>query len=345
MKKIFLFGISVLFILSSGWTQNEKSFNVACIAFYNVENLFDTINSPGINDVEYTPEAAKQWNTERYFNKIDRLAEVISKIGVELTGSSPAIVGLCEVENAEVLKDLVADYQISDYNYQIVHIPGPDRRGVDCALIYRPEFFTVQRAVSYRLKTEIPDFITRDQLVVTGLFQGEEMTFIVLHYPSRRGGEKASRPRRAEAADLTRHIVDSILNQNADAKIIVMGDLNDDPTDPSVLKHLNSTGKKANVKEKVLFNPMFDLHKQGIGSLAYRDQWNLFDQILLSASFLHESKDSYRFYKAFIFNKPFLGQQEGRFKNYPFRTYVGDTFIGGYSDHFPAYIFLIRDAK
>lgn len=345
MKKTIFLTIVIVAISCLIFAQEERQFKIGCFAFYNVENLFDTIDTPGIRDSDYTPDAPKQWNTERYFFKIDRLAEVISKIGVEITGTPPGVVGLCEVENAEVLYDLVADEQIKEYDYQVVHHAGIDRRGIDCAFIYRPDFFELKKSYVYRLDSDIPDFITRDQLVVNGYYDGEEMTFIVVHYPSRRGGEKRSLPRRIETAQLTRHIADSILNRDPDAKIVIMGDFNDDPIDKSVKKYLNTTGKRSDAKGKTLFNPMYDLHRQGIGSLAWRDRWNLFDMIILSKSFVDEDYSSYRFHRAFVFNKPFLLQKEGRFKGYPFRTYVGDTFAGGYSDHFPVYIFVIKEVK
>lgn len=344
MKKLLLSIVFISLIVFSLYSQ-EQQFKLGSIAFYNVENLFDTIDTPGIRDSEFSPEGSKNWNTEKYYIKIDRLAEVISKIGLEVSGTPPGIVGLSEVENAEVLHDLVSDPQLKDFNYQVVHISGPDRRGVDCALIYRKDMFTLKKAYSYRLHSDIPDFITRDQLVVNGYFDGEEMTFIVIHYPSRRGGEKRSRPRRAEAANLTRHIVDSLLSNDPNAKIVIMGDFNDDPTDPSVRINLNSTGEKSKATDRVLYSPMVDLHKQGIGSLAYRDAWNLFDMFLLSPAFVAEDKSSYRFYRAFVFNKPYLLQKDGRFKGYPYRTFVGDTFKGGYSDHFPVYLFVIKEVE
>jgi len=169
------------------------------------------------------------------------------------------------------------------------------------------------------------------------------MHFIILHWPSRRGGEKRSEPKRAAAADVTRHIFDSILNINPNAKIICMGDLNDDPIDQSVKTHLNATGTKEEAILPKLYNPMEDLYKKGIGSLAYQDKWNLFDQIIMTPEFLKQDKTSYRFHQAFIYNKPYLMQKEGKFKGYPFRTYVGNTFMGGYSDHFPVYIYLIKE--
>lgn len=344
MKNIILSIILTLFV-SISFAQEEKEYKVATIAFYNIENLFDTINDPNIYiNHEFSPESDKHWNTEKYFSKMDRMGGVINKIGADVTGSAPAIVGLSEVENMTVLKDLVAAEPIKKYDYQIVHFDGPDHRGVDCALIYRPEYFEVTNTAMYHVKKDDdPDWTTRDQLLVSGKLDGEDVHVIVLHWPSRRGGEKRSSPLREKAADVTRHIVDSLLEIDPNAKVICMGDLNDDPVNSSVKKHLNTTGKKEDAKDGILYNPMLNLYKKGVGSLAYRDKWNLFDQIIMSPGWLDKESKGYIHYKTFVFNKPFLMQKEGRFKGYPFRTYVGDTYMGGYSDHFPVYIYVIKE--
>jgi len=344
MKNIIL-SLILVFFVSLGFAQEEKQYKVATIAFYNVENLFDTINDPEIYiNHEFSPESDKRWNTEKYFSKMDRMGGVIKQIGADVTGSAPAIIGVSEIENITVLEDLVAAEPLKEYGYQIVHFDGPDHRGVDCGFLYRPEYFEVTNTAMYHVtKADDPDYANRDQLLVSGLFDGEEMHFIVLHWPSRRGGEKRSSPLREAAADTTRYIVDSILALNPNAKIICMGDLNDDPINPSVKKHLNTTGKKEDAKDGILFNPMYNIYKKGIGSLAYRDKWNLFDQIIMSPGFLDKESDGYIHYKTFVFNKPFLMQKEGKFKGYQFRTYVGDTYMGGYSDHFPVYIFVVKE--
>ncbi|MDR2010377.1 MAG: endonuclease/exonuclease/phosphatase family protein [Bacteroidales bacterium] len=341
MKK-FTIIIFLFFIISLLKAQNEKQYNVGCIAFYNIENLFDTL--PGDNDKEFTPEGPKNWNTKKYYEKLGNIAFVINQLGSDVTGSAPAVVGLSEIENISVLEDLVKTDPIAQYDYQIVHFDGPDHRGVDCALLYRSEFFKVKHTSMYKVvMNDMPDFTTRDQLVVTGDYDEEEITFIVLHWPSRSGGEKASRPKRVAAADLTRHIVDSILNVSNQAKIVIMGDLNDDPVDQSVKKHLKTAGDKNKAKAPLLYNPMEELFKKGVGSLAYDDKWNLFDQIIISPAFLEKDRASYRFYQVHVFNKSFLLQKEGRYKGYPLRTYVGNTYMGGYSDHFPVYIFIIKE--
>lgn len=344
MKKLFL-SLAICTFLGMGLysqeTKQTKEYKAGCIMFYNIENLFDTI--PGSNDKEFTPNSEKQWNTKRYFDKMETLASVIVGVGADFTGTAPAIVGLSEIENITVLKDLVKAPSIEKYNYQIVHFDGVDYRGVDCALLYRPEFFTVTSTAMYHVYTEDSMFRTRDQLLVNGLYDGEEMHFIILHWPSRRGGEKRSEPKRAAAADVTRYIVDSLLAQNPNAKVVCMGDLNDDPIDKSVKEHLNTADNKEGAVLPKLYNPMEELYKKGIGSLAYQDKWNLFDQIVITPAFLDKDKSSYRFYQAYVYNKPFLMQKEGKFKGYPFRTYVGNTYMGGYSDHFPTYIYVIKE--
>lgn len=338
--------IILLFLFAGLSAQNEKQFKVGCIAFYNVENLFDTINDPNIRDDAFTPEGSNLWNTRKYLEKLDNLAKVISQIGTDLTPDGPAVIGLCEVENREVLEDLAAVESIRDRNYQVVHYHGPDRRGMDNALMYNPKYFTLTNSHTHRLKVEGRDnFYTRDQLVVSGYFDGEMMHFVVNHYPSRRGGQKRSEPMRIAAADLTRAIVDSLLNIDPNAKVMVMGDFNDDPVDKAIRSHLNATGNERRLREGQLYNPFERFYRQGIGTLAYRDSWNLFDMILLSPAMIGDDRSDYKFYRAGVFNKPWMVQKEGTFKGYPFRSYGGGNYLGGYSDHFPVHIYLIKEVE
>lgn len=324
--------------------QEAKKFRVINIAFYNVENLFDTINSPGINDIDYTPEGSNKWNTLKYNEKLENLAEAISKIGVDATPHGPAIIGLAEVENHEVLEDLVKQEAIASRNYQIVHFHSPDRRGIDVALLYQPQYFKVTNSISHRLHVDGMDYFrTRDQLLVSGLLDGEEFHFVVSHWPSRSGGESRSRPLRIAAAELGRHIMDSVLTINPKAKIIYMGDLNDNPDNKSVVKHLKSNHRVDRLKSGELYNPFYDYYKRGIGTLAWRDTWSLFDMVLPNSNIMGEDFSTYRYYKAHVFNKNFLQQKSGRFKGYPLRTHAGGQYLGGYSDHFPTYILLIKE--
>jgi hypothetical protein len=335
--------IFLLLFLNTGSAQERKA-TIACISFYNVENLFDTIDSPEIRDTEYTPQGEKQWDSEKYLDKITKLAKVIAGIGTELTPDGPAIVGLAEVENKLVLHDLVNDPQIQNRNYRIVHYDSPDRRGVDVALIYQPKYFTYLSSKPYLFIPEgEEDFYSRDVLLVSGLFHDEPMHILVNHWPSRRGGERSSRPLRNAAAQLNRQIIDSLMAADPEAHILVMGDFNDDPIKESMKKHLVTSWDKNNLKEGELYNPFYDFYRQGIGTLAWRDSWNLFDMIVMSQTLLTEDKSTYTFFRAGVFNRRYLVQTEGRFAGYPWRTHAGNTYLGGYSDHFPVYIYVVRE--
>jgi exonuclease III len=267
-------------------------------------------------------------------------------MGTEIHPMGMQILGLSEVENRGVIEDLIATPALAPRNYDIVHYDSPDKRGIDVALIYQPEFFKVYNSKSYELT--VPgrdDFFSRDQLLVSGVADGDTIHVIVAHWPSRSGGEKRSQPARIEAGKLGRHIVDSLLTENANARIVYMGDLNDDPVNASVKRFLKSDGRKEAAVGDMLYNPMVDLYNKGIGTLAWRDSWNLFDQTILSPGLVSGDGGRYRFFGAKVFNKPYLRQQDGNFAGYPFRTYVGNNYRGGYSDHFPVYVILVREAE
>ena len=347
--RYILYSLSLVFVFAftsrfSSAQDSKKDYNVVCVAFYNLENLFDTIDTPNVNDYEFTPEGTNKWDAKRYAHKQTNMAKAISQIGTDYTPHGAALLGVSEIENKLVLEDLVKQPEIADRNYQIVHFDGPDRRGVDVGLLYRPDYFKVTNQKSYRLTIpDRDDFYTRDQLLVSGELQGELIHVLVAHWPSRSGGEKRSQPLREAAAALGRHIVDSLLTLDPKAKIIYMGDLNDDPTNASVKKVMRAKGDVDSLQDADMFNPFYPLYQKGIGSLAYRDSWNLFDQHLISQSLLEKDFTSFRFFKAFVFNKAFLKQESGRFQGYPFRTFAGGQFLGGYSDHFPTYLLLIKE--
>lgn len=324
----------------------KKAYVPALIGFYNVENLFDTLDTPEVNDAEYTPNSAKLWGTERYMRKLDRLAQVIGEMGKDVDPRGLAIIGLAEVENKQVVEDLANAPAIRSRGYKVVHVDGPDLRGIDPALMYDPSRFTPLSHKSYRLTMPSkPDFLTRDQLLVTGILDGDTMHVIVTHWPSRRGGEKRSMPNRQAAGELGRHIVDSLFARDPEARILYMGDLNDDPIDKSVRQSLGSTGDKAKAVDGKLFNAMYASYQKGVGTLAWRDTWNLFDQILISPSLVTGQGGKYRYYGTHIHNKEHLIQKEGNFAGYPLRTYVGDTYQDGFSDHFAVFLSLVKDAE
>lgn len=344
-----LVALSVLLVLGGcalPYQVDGQDYEPAVVGFYNVENLFDTVDSPDTNDEEYLPDGSKGWTEERYRAKLENMARVIAEIGTEIHPSGAQVLGLCEVENRQVLEDLIQTGPLAERKYGIVHYDSPDRRGVDVGLIYQKDRFQVFNSKSYTLTLpDRDDFFTRDQLLVSGTLDGDTVHFIVAHWPSRRGGQKRSTPLRMAAGQLGRSIVDSIQTENPNAAIFYMGDLNDDPVDPSVRRGLRSSGKAEKSINGILFNPMEELFNKGIGTLAYRDNWNLFDQVLVSQGGLSPSRNSYRYFGAKVFNKPYLRQKEGNFAGYPFRTHVGDSYKGGFSDHFPVYLILVRELR
>ena len=326
----------------------EKAYKVNMVAFYNLENLFDTENDPLTYDYDRTPDGKDHWTEEIYQDKLKNMAKVMAEIGAEVSGNTPAIIGVCETENRKVLEDLVNQETLIKQDYGIIQFDSPDRRGIDVALLYKKKLFTpthykAKELLIYDDNDKSKRVFTRDQLVVSGMLDGEKIHLIVNHWPSRSGGEKRSRSKRIKAAKLNRQIIDSIFSDDPYAKIITMGDLNDDPTNPSVKDHLNAKRKVSNLDIKELYNPMEDLAKQGYGSLAYRDSWNLFDQIIISTELTKKDFSSYRFYKAGIYNETYLVNAHGRYKGYPYRSFASGSYTGGYSDHFPVYIYLIKE--
>lgn len=338
---LVFFGINTV-----AYGQNEKAYKVACIGFYNLENLFDTADDPTINDDDFTPSGSYVWDDEKYANKLNNMATVIADLGTSISPDGTAILGVCEVENRKVLEDLVADEQIKNRKYQIIHYDSPDRRGIDVGLLYQEKYFKPINSKSHRLVfKDNPDYFTRDQLVVTGNLDGDTVSIIVAHWPSRSGGQTASEPRRIEAAMLGRHIIDSLLAQDAQAKIILMGDLNDDPINKSVKDYIRAKGKMSKVGEGDMYNPMYAKFKSGDCTLAYQDAWNLFDQLIISQGLMGEDASSYIFHQSYVYSKDYLKQKDGRYKGYPLRTHAGGNYLNGYSDHFPVFIVLKKEVK
>ena len=311
-------------------TKSDPS--IITIAFYNVENLFDTLDDAEKFDDDFLPTAEKKWTNKRYKKKIYKLGTVISQIGKIRSGKAPMIIGLAEVENKNVLNELIRSKHLRDQDYGYVHHDSPDERGIDVALMYQKENFKVIDSKPYPIDITTdeanPDY-TRDILLVVGELHGERVNIIVNHWSSRSQGVKETEFKRLIASEKVIEIVNEIRAACPDAKIIVMGDFNDDPSNNSVRQLSNSLD---------LHNPMETLLSYTRGSLNYRFQWNMFDQILISTNFLEFEKGSISFSKGDIFDKKFLTQFKGKYMGQPFRTYVGSKYKGGYSDHFPVFI-------
>ena len=349
MKRTPYCWLFLLFVSTFVFGQGNKNYEVLTVAFYNVENLFDTLNDPNTKDDARTPEGRDRWTEDIYALKVKNTAKVLAEIGRETTNQPPAVIGLCEVENRQVIVDVLNDPLLKPYNYGIVHIDSPDERGIDVALIYQKKHFLPISFKNHALrlfdKVGTRDY-TRDQLLVYGMLEKEPVYVLVHHWPSRSGGQKRSEPNRIDAAALNKKLVDSVLQQNPKAKIINMGDFNDEPTNTSVADVLQTTDKKRKaLKNKLLYTPMMAFYKQGIGTYCYRGNWNVLDQIHVSGGLLKDKKNGWKFWKAGIYNKPYLINKEGRYKGYPFRSFAGGRFLGGYSDHFAVYAYLIREVQ
>lgn len=368
-KKKVIYGIAVLVVLAllyllggskdgilTTFVQSEDSTQV--IGFYNLENLFDTVDDPKIDDADFLPGGYYKWTEERYHEKLANMAEVIRAMK-EANGKWHAILGVAEVENKGVLEDLVADPQIAEANYQIVHYDSPDGRGIDVGLLYDPSVFKLaeSKKIPYTFKgtsievdlseQEQRSFRTRDALMARGTIGGEDFAFYVMHLPSRRG-DKAADLRSLGAEIVYKHAA-RLQEQYPGIKIVVMGDMNDDPFDDSMVKYLHGQETIAEVNPDDYFNPYLSMIKNGFGTLCYRDVWSIFDQELVNYNLAAAPDGGYRIlpscqdkYYGNTFNAPFLIQQSGKYKNYPFRTFSGSEFIGGYSDHFPTFIVIGR---
>lgn len=325
--------------------SSKVKVQLSCVAFYNLENLFDTINNSKILGEEFTPAGPIKWNTQKYNSKLKNMSYAISQIGLDYSPTGVAIIGVSEIENRTVLEDLIKQPDLVKRGYEIVHYDSPDLRGVDVGLLYDPSKFVVTNSKSYRLHTTDTAFLTRDQLMVSGYLMGEKVHVIVNHWPSRSGGELRSQPKRNAAAGLTRSIADSLFKVDPKARIIIMGDLNDDPFNESCAKILGAKKEIMEVKEGELYNTLWKTLDMGVGSLAYNDQWNLFDQIIVSNELANGNRSKLKLWKAEVFNRSFLIQQEGRFKGSPLRTQAGGVWLNGYSDHFPTLIYLVKEVK
>ena len=352
VKYLLLLLATALLFAAPARAQRAKSY---VVGFYNLENLFDTYHDEGKNDYEYLPDGANQWTEAKYEKKLHNMATVIRAMKDD-NKVWHAVLGVSEIENRHVLEDLVMQPEIAEAEYQIVHYDGPDRRGVDVALLYRPSVFKVLESrsvpftfdpdsqVEYTLtKEEQDDFRTRDILVVRGLLGGEMFAFIVAHLPSRTGGKGGDL--RSRGGEIMYRESVRLMEEYPGIKIVAMGDMNDNPTDESMAVYMRAKERIEDVGPDDFFSPFLSMLKAGYGSLAYQGEWNIYDIIVVNESLAHARKGTLGIipivknkYYGRIFHKPFMTQQEGQYKGTPFRTSSGGTFINGYSDHYPTYI-------
>lgn len=340
MRKFIL--LAVLFLTAFTLSARDGKY---VVTFYNVENFFDIYDDPNVNDEEFTPEGPKEWTQVKYDKKMANISQVLFGIAAA-NKDYPAIIGLSEIENRRVIEDLVSTEKLAPARYQIVHYDSPEARGVDVALLYRPDVFTLEWSKAFQpVIPEIPDFKTRDILAVCGTIEGERICFFVNHWSSRWGGAQASEYLRVGCAQTLRRFADSLQTADPDIKIVIMGDMNDDPYNRSLSEVLGAKREISDVERGGYFNPFWNVLKAGYGTLGYQDSWNLFDNIVVNSNLLDggsgqlkiEKCEDTGFYGR-IFKRSYMIQQKGKYKNYPLRSFSGNTFLGGYSDHLPVYI-------
>lgn len=342
MKKLLL--ATVFFALLISFSSAQKPYKVV---FYNLENFFDTINDPEVRDDEFTPEGPKKWNSAKYYKKLDNVERVFFDIAA-INKDYPIVIGVSEVENRNVLEDIVATRKMAPANYRISHFDSPEARGVDVAFLYRPDVFKIEGEKAVRtVIPSLPNFKTRDILTMWGTIDEEPFFFMVAHWPSRLGGREASEFKRIAVAEQMRSIADSVRKANPATKVVMMGDFNDDPIDKSMTQGLRAKLKMKDLQEGDFYNPFGDMLKAGHGSLAYGDAWNIFDNIVVSENLAKGSTGKLKLQQApkskfygNIFKQHYMVQKEGQYKGYPLRTFVGNNFQGGFSDHFPTYIYI-----
>lgn len=345
MKKHLFLLLYVLFV--SSVVTAQKKYSVYAIGFYNQENLFDYTHDAGKNDFDFTPTGSYAWNEMKYKNKLKNMSKVLSEMGTDVLPKMGCIaIGLAEVENKHVLQDLVAQPNLSKRNFNFIHVEGPDKRGIDCALLYNPKYFKIR---NYKLIPYVYEHAkdtthaTRGFLTVSGTIDNEHVTIVVCHLPSR----GAVSYYRELGAKQVKHLKDSLQNDDKAVKVIVMGDMNDDPIDPSIAKELSGKPNISEVKAGDMYNPWYNtLVKDGEGTLQYKGKWNLFDQILMSPNLLNQNgkKDfsTLKYWKHQIFRRNYLFQETGKYKGNTKRTTAGGIWLNGYSDHLPVVAYFVK---
>lgn len=373
LRILLLFAVVLPTVAATGDNDGaEKRYALYGVSFYNLENLFDTVHDYGKRDHEFLPDGAMKWGKMKYEAKLHNMAKVLSQLCTDKLPKGPAVIGMSEVENRRVLEDLLKQPALAGRGLEIVHYEGPDRRGVDGAFFYNPRLFELESSMLvpyYYLDKNNPEqellgfttdadgrvqartgallgdttYITRGFLVMSGRLAGEKMHFIVNHWPSRAAGSEA----RERAGHQVRLLKDALMREDPAAKIVIMGDMNDDPDNKSMTTSLGCLRKTKDVKADTdLYNPWYDmLYKVGQGTLFYNGKWNLFDQIVFTGNLLGDDRSTLKYYKNEVFLRDWLFQQEGRYKGHPLRTHAGGVWLNGYSDHLPTIIYLVKELK
>jgi predicted extracellular nuclease len=339
----FLLKIIIIFIIflkptaySNAQTLQSK------VMFFNVENYFDTFNDDKTLDDDFTPAGSYHWTWAKFLAKRNALAKIIVAVG---EGKIPSIIGLCEIENRFVLNQLVNETPLAKFDYRIVHHESPDSRGIDVALLYDPACFELLYQNFYEVSKK---FKTREILYAKGIFFGiDTLHVFVNHFPSKRGGAKASEPRRTTAAIALKRLCDSIKNTNSNANILIMGDFNDTPDSKFVINILQAKDSFDTINERDLYNLALPLMKKGEGTIKFQGVWEFIDLMFVSGSMLNKTNKITCEPSDFkIFKAPYLLENDNAYVGKkPKRTFIGMKYNGGISDHFPVYIQLNLNSK
>lgn len=316
----------------------SKDNDTLFVAFWNVENLFDTIDDPEKNDEEWLPESEKEWTEERLEAKMNNLSRIIRSMN---DNRGPDILGVCEVENEAVLQRMIDSF-LSDMNYAIAYAESPDNRGIDNGLIFRKDLFTLFSVIADTVN--LPDLYPTRVILNANLLTNNSDTIMVFvnHWPSRRGGQEESEINRIAAAQILKNRVDYYFSKNPNANIIIMGDFNDDPVNISLTETLGASPLKCDTvnttieitDSRNLYNLSYQSFEEGFGSYKYRDTWNMLDQIIVSHSLLVNEKFHYICNSFEVYMPEIMLTKSGRFEGTPFPTFGGRNYLGGYSDHF-----------
>lgn len=355
-KTICLIAGCIILLSTVACARDRKDRKNYIIGFYNLENLFDTTHDEGKNDKDFTPEGRNAWTQDKYEKKLHNMAVAIAAMAKD-NGAFHTALGIAEVENSHAIKDLLAQPELAPAGYRFVHYESPDSRGIDVALLYRPDKMKVidSEPIKYDFNSstikfeytpqEQAAFRTRHILMVHGLVAGEDVAIYVCHLPSRLGDK--GQDLRARGAEIIYDHAMGMMQKYPGIKIIVMGDMNDNPTDESMTEYLHGREHIAEVGPEDFFSPFMSMFKAGYGTLSYRGVWNIFDCILVNEALVN-AKRGLRIvpatgeYYGRVYNADFLTNQSGRYKGTPFRTFSGGEFIDGYSDHYPTFIILKR---
>lgn len=330
-------------------TANEKTahgrFETYSVAFYSLDNLFDTINSNGKYDLSYSAQGRRAWNSVKYFSKINHIATAIAEMKSKSAPHGPAIIGICDVENADVVADIVSAKPLRERGLKFIHHDSPDRRGLDVALIYDPKAFIPTKVDNHCITSdEFPEFRTRDVMLISGLLGEEPVELIINHWPMPPSSStKIKADLRENAATVVRAIVDSVSETNPDAGIIVMGNFNTSPSASNINKILNAIGNQEEMDENTLFNPFKALSDSGEGTCFWQDSWYLPDQILINYALTRNGTSALSMLRAKIFNADFLLTDDD--KRIPAGTFIKDNWTDGYSNHLPVIAYFVKRKK